>query len=179
VAEFGGRLRARVAAGGALVLAVIGLAATYHPQHYGTPMTVEELKLSPLASFPYTEAIFWNVFFAEGWPLGARVEARSEGILDGLPVPVGPAWCAPTEAALAAAVPRLRFTMEVNGTPVDLAPYRLVRLRLRDGEHCAWAGVASEFQRASQNRFVYTIERAALGGPATTRVELEVVFKDP
>ena len=40
-------------------------------------------------------------------------------------------------------------------------------------------GVASEFQRASQNRFVYTIERLVSGGPVTTRVELGVVFKDP
>jgi len=54
-----------------------------------------------------------------------------------------------------------------------------VRLRLRDGSHCAWVGVASAFQRASQNRFVYTIERPALGVPLTTRVELGVTFKDP
>ena len=119
------------------------------------------------------------MFFAEGWPLDARVEARSEGILDGLPMPVGPAWCAPSEAALTATLPGLRFTMEVNGTPVDLTPYPLVRLPLRDGERCAWVGVASEFQRASQNRFVYTIERSVSGGPVTTRVELGVVFKDP
>ena len=165
-AEFGSRARAGAAAVAALTLAVVGLAATYHPQRYGPPMTVDE-------------AIFWNVFFAEGWPLAARVEARSEGILDGLPMPVGPAWCAASEAALTAALPGLRFTMEVNGAPVDLTPYPLVRLRLRDGERCAWVGVASEFQRASQNRFVYTIERSVAGGPATTRVELGVVFKDP
>ena len=80
---------------------------------------------------------------------------------------------------LTATLPGLRFTMEVNGTPVDLTPYPLVRLPLRDGERCAWVGVASEFQRASQNRFVYTIERSVSGGPVTTRVELGVVFKDP
>jgi len=178
-AEFGSRARAGAAAVATLTLAVVGLAATYHPQRYGPPMTVDELRLRPLARFPYTEAIFWNVFFAEGWPLDARVEARSEGILDGLPMPVGPAWCAPSEAALTATLPGLRFTMEVNGTPVDLTPYPLVRLPLRDGERCAWVGVASEFQRASQNRFVYTIERSVSGGPVTTRVELGVVFKDP
>src|SRR5438105_6140581 len=148
-AEFGSRARAGAAAVATLTLAVVGLAATYHPQRYGPPMTVHELRLRPLARFPYTEAIFWNVFFAEGWPLAARVEARSEGILDGLPMPVGPAWCAPSEAALTATLPGLRFTMEVNGTPVDLTPYPLVRLPLRDGERCAWVGVASEFQRAS------------------------------
>jgi hypothetical protein len=69
--------------------------------------------------------------------------------------------------------------MEVNGTRLDLAPYPLVRLRLRDGSPCAWVGVASTFQRASQNRFVYTIQRPAPGAPLTTRVELLVTFKDP
>ncbi len=179
VAEFGSRWRARVAAIVAIVLALVGLAATYRPQRYGPPMLVDELKLIPLSTFPYQEAIFWNVVLAEGWPFAPRIDARSEGIIDGLPVPVGPAWCAPTEAALATAVAGTRFGVEVNGTPVDLAPYPLVRLRLRDGSHCAWVGVASAFQRASQNRFVYTIERPALGVPLTTRVELGVTFKDP
>jgi len=178
-AEFGGRARARAAAVAALALAVAGLAATYQPQRFGPPMTVQELRLVPLASFPYTEAIFWNVFFAEGWPLAPHIGARSEGIIDGLPMPVGPAWCVRTDAALTAMIPGLSFTMEVNGTPIDLAPYPLVSLRLRDGERCAWVGVASAFQRASQNTFVYTIERAAPRGPVTTRVELGVVFKDP
>ena len=177
--EFGSRARARAAAVAALVLALVGLVATYQPQRYGPPMTVQELKFAPLPAFPYTEAIFWNVFFADGWPFGSTVEARSEGIIDGMPMPVGPAWCAPTEAALATALPRVRFAMEVNGAPVDLTPYPLVRFRLRAGEHCAWVGVASAFQRASQNRFVYTIEHAALGGPARIRVDLLVTFKDP
>src|SRR5436309_3377493 len=162
-----------------VMLALVGLAATYRPQRYGPPMLVVELKLIPLSTFPYQEAIFWNVVLAEGWPFAPRIDARSEGIIDGLPVPVGPAWCAPTEAALTTAVAGTRFGVEVNGTPVDLAPYPLVRLRLRDGSHCAWVGVASAFQRASQNRFVYTIERPALGVPLTTRVELGVTFKDP
>src|SRR3989449_4134521 len=179
VAEFGSRWRVRVAAIVAIVLALVGLAATYRPQRFGPPMLVDELKLVPLSTFPYQEAIFLNVVLAEGWPFAPRIDARSEGIIDGLPVPVGPAWCAPTDAALATAVAGARFGVEVNGTPVGLAPYPLVRLRLRDGSHCAWVGVASAFQRASQNRFVYTIERPALGVPLTTRVELGVTFKDP
>ena len=67
----------------------------------------------------------------------------------------------------------------VNGAPVDLTPYPLVRLRLRGGESCAWVGVVSLAQRASENHFVYTIQRAAPTGPVTTRVEMLVVFKDP
>lgn len=178
-AEFGSHARARAAAVLAVGLAALGLAATYQPQRFGPPMALAEFGLVPLAAFPYTEAIFWNVMFADGWPSASRVEARSEGIIDGLPVPVGPAWCAPTEAALTAALPGVRFAMEVNGARVDLAPYPLVRFRLREGARCAWVGAASAFQRASQNRFVYTIERPVPHGPAATRVELLVTFKDP
>jgi hypothetical protein len=178
-AEFGSRARARVAALAAVALALAGLAATYRPQRFGPPMTVEELGLASLTAFPYTEAIFWNVFFAEGWPLETKIEARSEGIIDGLPVPVGPAWCAPTAAALGTALASVRFGMEVNGRPVELAAYPLVRLRVREGDSCAWIGVVSRFQRASQNRFVYTIEQTTLGGPTVRRVELRVTFKDP
>jgi len=179
VTEFGGGGRARAAATAAVLLAVVGLAASYQPQRYGPSMTVDELGLVPLSTFPYQEAIFWNALLAEGWPSAPRIEARSEGIIDGLPMPVGPAWCAPTAAALTTALAGTRFGMEVNGTSVDLAPYPLVRLRLRDGAQCAWLGVASAFQRASQNRFVYSIERRAPGRELTTRVVLLVTFKDP
>jgi len=179
VTEFGGGGRARAAATAAVLLAVVGLAASYQPQRYGPSMTVDELGLVPLSTFPYQEAIFWNALLAEGWPSAPRIEARSEGIIDGLPMPVGPAWCAPTAAALTTALGGTRFGMEVNGTSVDLAPYPLVRLRLRDGAQCAWLGVASAFQRASQNRFVYSIERRAPGRELTTRVVLLVTFKDP
>src|SRR5205809_253724 len=174
-----GRGRARAAATAAVLLAVVGLAASYQPQRYGPSMTVDELGLVPLSTFPYQEAIFWNALLAEGWPSAPRIEARSEGIIDGLPMPVGPAWCAPTAAALTTALGGTRFGMEVNGTSVDLAPYPLVRLRLRDGAQCAWLGVASAFQRASQNRFVYSIDRRAPGRELTTRVVLLVTFKDP
>ncbi|MGH7275991.1 MAG: hypothetical protein ACREIY_03050, partial [Candidatus Rokuibacteriota bacterium] len=176
---FGSVARARWAVTAALFLAAAGLVSTWQPQRFGPPMTVEELKLVPRAAMRYQDAIFWNVVFEDAWLSAARVEARSEGIIDGFSLPVGPAWCAPTDAALAAAPPALRFTMEVNGAVVDLAPYPLVRLRLRDGSHCAWVGVVSLAQRASENRFVYTIERRAREGPATTRIEMLVVFKDP
>src|SRR3989442_10776798 len=89
-------------------------------------MLVDELKLIPLSTFPYQEAIFWNVVLAEGWPFAPRIDARSEGIIDGLPVPVVPAWCAPTEAALTTAVTAAGFCFAVNGTPVDPSPYLLV-----------------------------------------------------
>lgn len=171
--------RARWAVVVALGLTAAGLASTNRPQIFGPPMTVGELKLAPLPVFRYQDAVFWNVLFEDGWQSAARVQALSEGIIDGFPLPVGPAWCAPTAAALAADLPTVRFTMEVNGTPVDLAPYPLVRLPLREGQYCAWVGVASAFQRASQNRFVYTVEHRGLAGLARTHVELRVTFKDP
>lgn len=178
--EFGSRARARGVLGVALALMGAGLFAAYQPQRFGPPMTVDELRLVPLAAFPYQEAVFWSAMFAGGWPLGPRVETESEGIIEDLPVPIGPAWCAPTAAALDAVLPATRFAMEVNGASVDLTRYPLVRVQLRDGERCAWVGVASTFQRASENRFVYTIERVATAGePAQTRVELLVIFKDP
>ncbi len=176
---FGSVARARWAVAAALLLSVAGLVSTWQPQRFGPPMTVEELKLVPVPDLRYQDAIFWNVLFEDAWLSAARVETRSEGIIDGFPLPVGPAWCAPDEAALAPALPALRFTMEVNGAVVELAPYPLVRLRLRDGSYCAWVGVVSLVQRASENRFVYTIERASPTGPAKTRVEMLVVFKDP
>ena len=46
---------------------------------------------------------------------------------------------------------------------------------MRDGRHCEWLGVAAAFVRASRNRFVYEVERAA----GRSVVEMAVVFKDP
>jgi hypothetical protein len=177
---FGGVRRAQRAFAAVLLLAAAGLASTYQPQRFGPPMTIAELTLVPAPALRYQDAIFWNVVFEDAWRTAARVEARSEGIIDGFPLPVGPAWCVPDEAALGAALPGLRFTMAINGAPLDLTPYPLVRLRLRDGTHCAWVGVISLTQRASENHFAYTIERpGAARATAHADVELRVVFKDP
>jgi len=173
---FGGARRARLAALGALALAVLGLVSTYHPQQFGLPMTVGEFALVPLDSFRYQEAIFWDVLLQPEWWRSRRVEARSEGIIEGFPVPIGPAWCARGEPELAADMPQVRFSLSINGAPVDLSSYPIVRIRHRDGAYCAWVGVASRFQRASENRFVYTVER-----PPDVRavVDMQVVLKDP
>src|SRR5207247_1852027 len=102
--------------------------------------------------FPYQEAIFWNALLAEGWPSAPRIEARSEGIIDGLPMPVGPAWCAPTAAALTTALAGTRFGMEVNGTSVDLAPYPHVRRRPRRGAAPGGRGNSSPCSRSRPGR---------------------------
>jgi hypothetical protein len=177
---FGSVGRARAAAVSALVLAVVGLVATYRPQRFGPPMTVEELRLAPIDAFRYQEAIFWEALHQDAWSQDGPAAARSEGVIDGFPLPIGPGWCAETDTALTAEIARLRFSLEVNGVPVDLALYPMVRLRDRDGAHCAWVGVASRFQRASQNRFRYAAEVTGAGGGRDRKVvELDVVFKDP
>jgi hypothetical protein len=181
----GGFLRAVQTRGGAVHVfgsagrarsGALGLVSTYHPQRFGPPMTVEELALTPLDSFRYQEGIFWDVLLQDGWWQAPRLDARSEGIVDRFPLPIGPAWCARSEDALTADLARIRFALEVNGAPVELSRYPLVRLRHRDGARCAWVGVASRFQRASENRFVYVVD---LAPRSRTVIDMRVVFKDP
>lgn len=179
---FGSRSRARRLGATALALTAIGLVSTYHPQRYGPPMTIEEFRLVSVDTIRYQEAVFWEALLQEDWETAPRLEIRSEGVIDGIPLPVGPAWCAATEAALAADLARLRFGLQINGTVVDLARYPVVRVRDRGGAHCGWVGVTSTFQRASENQFVYTFEptsSAAAPGPARKTVDVKVVFKDP
>ncbi len=180
---FGSLARARAAAGAALLLAGMGFASTYQPQRFGSAMTPEELRLEPLPTLRYQEALFWEVLFQDDWWREERLETRSEGIIDGAPLPVGPAWCAASAGALTRDLARVRFGLSVNGAAVDLAAYPTVRVRMRDGAHCAWVAVASRFQRASENRFTYTLELAPADGtggtPTRTRVDMLVVFKDP
>ena len=102
-------------------------------------------------------------------------------MIEGLPLPIGPAWCAADAARLDADLRHVRFAMSINGTAVDLSRYPYVRRRLLDGRECAWVGIASARQRASRNAFVYTITPAD-GAPPTirrVRVDATVVFKDP
>lgn len=173
-AVFGPASRARRVAVAALGLAVIGLVSTYQPQRFGPPMTVEELALTPIGAFRYQEAVFWEVLLQDGWARSHAVQARSEGIIDGFPLPVGPAWCGPGQE-------RLSFGLTINGTPADLSRYPLVRLPNGDGTVCAWVGVASRHQRASRNRFRYTIDYPGADGAVGGRVvvDMDVVFKDP
>jgi hypothetical protein len=66
---------------------------------------------------------------------------------------------------------------------VDLGPYPIVRQRLPDGRVCGWVGVVSRTQRASRNRFVYTLTpldpSVARQTSAPLQIVTTVVFKDP
>lgn len=180
-AVFGNRRRARWAAGIAMALVVVGLTATYKPQRFGPPMRVEEFGLVAADRFRVQEAVFWEALLQDEWPAEPRMELRSEGVIDGIPLPVGPTWCASNAETLAVELAHLRLGLEINGTPVDLSRYPIVRQGLRDGRQCGWVGVVSTSQRASVNRFVYTTTPVdgAPAGLRPTRVDFEVVFKDP
>jgi hypothetical protein len=177
---FGSRRRAGMAAAAA-VLTVIGVITTYRPQVYGPPMMVAELALEPAGRFSVEEALFWEAVLDPNFGQAAPLAAYSEGIIDGIPVPIGPAWCSSNATQLARELPHIRFALEVNGAAVDLGPYPTVLVRLRDGRECAWVGVISRRQRASRNHFVYAITPQA-GAPERVRamrVDLTAVFKDP
>lgn len=178
---FGGRRRAQAAAVGAVALIVAGVASVYRPQTYGPAMTVPELALKPSTGFIVQEALFWEAVLDEDFGQRPQLAAYSEGIIDGIPLPIGPAWCAADAGNLARELPHVRFALEVNGAPVDLSSYPIVRLRIPDGRECGWIGVISRRQRASRNRFRYAITPLA-GAPPTVRamqIDLTAVFKDP
>jgi hypothetical protein len=141
-------------------------------------MQPAELSLAPTRDLRAQEAVFWEALLDDDWGVGRRLEARSEGVIDRAPLPIGPAWCADTPEVLERQVPGLAFRLEVNGIAVDLGAYPLVRRPVPDGRHCAWVGVVSLTQRASVNRFVYTIDPGPAVAPPTV-VETTVVFKDP
>ena len=178
---FGSRVRARAAAITALVMIVVALVSVYRPQVFGPPMRSHELALEPSASFPVQEAVFWEAVLDEDFGRVPRLDLYSEGVIDGIPLPIGPAWCAADATTLARELPSLRFGMEINGAALDLSRYPTVRRRLRDGRECGWVGVVSRAQRASRNQFVYSV--TPVDGAASTlrpmRVDATVVFKDP
>jgi hypothetical protein len=178
---FGSAARARWAARAAVVVTLLGLASTYRPQVYGAPLAVEELALEPSTTIPLREAVFWDALIHDDWRRAPVIDIYSEGTMDGIPLPLGPAWCADDADGLVRDLRRLRFGLTVNGTAVDLSPYPIVHQRLEDGRACAFVGVVSRRQRASQNRLVYTVTPLDGSPPAIApvRVDATVVFKDP
>ena len=180
-AVFGSRGRARAAAIMAFLLIALALTSVYRPQVFGPPMTIAEFGLEPVSQFPVQEAVFWEAVLDDDFGRVPALDVYSEGIIDGIPLPVGPAWCARDAAQLDRELPHVRFEMAINGATLDLSSFPLVRQPLRDGRECGWVGVVSRRQRASRNRVVYSItpRTGALATVAAMRVEMTVVFKDP
>jgi hypothetical protein len=181
VAEiFGSPRRAARVAAVALVLTVIGVTATYRPQRFGPPMTVAELALTPMSSVRYQDSLFWVAILDPLWRRSSSVVARSEGIIEGLTQSIGPAWCASTDAVLAGDLAGARFHLQINGEPVDLSRFPIVTVRMRDGHVCGWVGLGAQFQRGSDNHFVYTIDvPGRRDGVQRITASVRVVFKDP
>lgn len=180
---FAGAWRARGAALAAVGLIVLAVIAVYRPQIYGPPITVAELALEPSSRFPVHEAVFWEAVLDDNFGQVRDLDVYSEGIIDGTPLPIGPAWCARDPAVLARELPRWRFGLQVNGEDVDLTSYPMVSLRLPDGRVCGWVGVVSRAQRASRNLFVYTLTPLDPSAPPSMlpalQIVVTVVFKDP
>lgn len=177
---FGSRARARTAGAMAVALIVLAVIGLYRPQVFGPPMAVAELALEAAPKFPVQEAVFWEAVLDDDFGKVPRLAAQSEGIIDGIPLPIGPAWCAPDVTQLERELAAVDFGLEINGVAVNLSPYPIVRMRLPEGRACGWVGVISRHQRASRNRFVYEIgPRAGSAMVPATRVEMTVVFKDP
>jgi len=139
------------------------------------------VRLDADTAFPVTEALFWDALIHDDWRRRPVIDIYSEGTMDGIPLPLGPAWCAADAPRLERELPHLRFELRVNGQALDLTRYPVARRRLSDGRECAWIGVVSRGQRASQNHFVYTLTPTDGAPPdiRPMRVEATVVFKDP
>jgi hypothetical protein len=178
---FGGLRRARLAARLAVVAMAAGLFSTYQPQVFGPPLTPGEMALAPSTTFEVKEALFLDALKSDEWPHARVMDLYTEGIMDGVPLPIGPGWCGPHGPPPVGALTDFTLALSVNGAAVDLAPYPTVRRQLVDGRHCDFVGVVSRRQRASRNTFVYTLTPKP-GAPRSLRpitVRHTVVFKDP
>lgn len=182
----GRRWRWDVAVIGMLIVISIGAIAVYRPSRAEPPAPVAALGLTPDTAFDYRDAIFWDALLPNGWYRPGIHRTYQEGIVDGRPFPVGPAWCAPDEATLEHDLARMRFGLSINGEPVPLERYPTVRRRTRGGDHCRWIGVSAATPWPGRQELVYTIQyeapvqtREGVIGLGTTTVIVELVVKAP
>lgn len=173
-ATLGGSRRAWSLAGAALALTCALGIAVYSPTPYFPPAPPRDFGLVPIRELDYREAVFWEVLHGSARAPGV-FRFRSESVVDGLLLPVGPAWCEENAAALDERVRQVRFGLTINGEPVDLSAFPAVRVRERGGALCQWVGVAASSPPPGHHRFVYTIESPA----GHARVEMDVVLKLP
>lgn len=183
---FGDRRRATAAALALVALIPLAGAAVYNPQRPTPAVSAADLAPVPLSDFDYREATFWEVLLTDRWWVPGERPVYSEGIIDGITPPVGPAWCAGSRELLSRAWSDIRFGLSINGDAVDLARFPQVELRDRNGLICRWIGVGLATPRAGHHRFVYTIEygtrvEAPVGtvGPGRVTILMTVVLKDP
>ena len=183
---FGGARRPGAALLGVLVVVGVGLVSAYRPSRIEPPATVAALGLAPDTAFDYRDAVFWEAQLPDEWRRLGIHQAYQEAIIDGRPVPVGPAWCAPDESTLEHDLARIRFGLSINGEPVTLERYPKVWRRMRGGDSCHWVGVSATTPRPGHQRLVYVIRyeapvktRAGWVGPGTSTVIVTLVVKEP
>jgi hypothetical protein len=181
----GGRRRRGAALAVMLALTAAGLVAAYRPSRMEPPATVASLGLRGGADFDYRDAVFWEAILPDDWRSPGRHETYQEGIVDGRPFPLGPAWCAPDDAALERELPLVRFELHVNGEGVPLAGYPATRLRTADGAVCHWIGLLATTPRPGRQTLRYDVHylgpvpRLGVTGPAATTVVIDLAVKEP
>jgi hypothetical protein len=185
-AIFGGFAHGRRVLAGAVLLSLVGLAGAYRPEPVRPPAALEELGLIAGGSFDYVDAVFWDAVLPDNWWRPGRHAIRSEGVVGGLPWPIGPGWCARDAQTLEADLPRIRFDLTVNGERVPLEQYPMVRLVRRDRTVCAWVGVMAATPPPGRQEFVYTLtydQPVRVGaervGPGSSVIVLEMIMKAP
>lgn len=183
---FGGARLRNMAFVGMLILVVIGVIGAYRPSRAEPPAPVAALGLTPDTAFDHRDATFWDPLLPDGWRQPGIHRAYQEAIIDGHPIPMGPAWCAADEGVLEHDLAIIRVGLSINGEPVPLERYPAVRRRTRGGDHCRWIGVSAATPRPGRQELVYTLHyeasvttRDGALGPGTTTVVVELVVKEP
>jgi hypothetical protein len=183
---FGTRARARVLLLSIVALVALGAFSAYRPSRLDPPAPVARLGLAADTSFDHRDATFWTALLPDDWERPGPHETYQEAIIDGRPVPLGPAWCGRDDATLTRTLASVRFGLAINGEPVALDRFPRVRQRLRDGRSCEWVGVAATTPRPGDQRLVYELEyrtavESSVGivGPGTTRVVITLRVKEP
>ena len=172
---FGGLRRRNAVLVGMLVLVTFGLLGSYRPSRAEPPAKVAALGLAADTAFDYRDAVFWPVLLPDDWKEPGVHRTYQEGIIDGRPFPLGPAWCAPDERALEADLARIRLVLTINGEAVGLDGFPAVRRRMRDGQHCQWIGLSATTPRPGLQELVYTIE----DGSRASTVIVDLRIKEP
>lgn len=181
---FSGRSRAVTL--GLVALVLVGLAASYRPSRGGASARLADLGLAADTTFDYRDAVFWEAQLPDDWREPGVHRTYQEGIVDGRPFPIGPAWCAPDQTTLARELDGIRFGLSINGEAVALERYPRVARWSRGGEVCQWVAVSAFTPRPGRQALVYELrygEGAGVGDrrrrPGTSVVAVDLVVKEP
>ena len=180
------RGRSRAVALGLVALLLVGLAASYRPSRSAPPARLENLGLAADTAFDYRDAVFWEAQLPDDWREPGIHRTYQEGVVDGRPFPIGPAWCAPDETTLARELDGIRFGLSINGEAVALERYPRVARRTRGGEVCQWVAVSAFTPRPGRQVLVYELRYLEAvgvddrrGRPGTSMVAADLVVKEP